>query len=156
MVVVFVAFWLVLGLGIVVLAMGRTGASRRDQPGPHRTVLIVGIAAVSVFFGGVLPALAISHGTRTDATAKGVELSDAQVKGRYIFTEHCAGCHTLAASKTAGITGPNLDAIRPPAALVVNAVEQGRARGAGLMPARLLSGDDVRDVADYVSAVAGH
>jgi hypothetical protein len=39
--------------------------------------------------------------------------------------------------------------------LVENAIQQGRARGQGQMPPRLLVGEDQKDVADYVAAVAG-
>ena len=49
----------------------------------------------------------------------------------------------------------NLDVLRPPSGLVENAVLQGRARGNGNMPAGLFSGEDAKQVAAYVAAVAG-
>ncbi|MDX6659290.1 MAG: hypothetical protein QOJ55_112, partial [Solirubrobacteraceae bacterium] len=42
-----------------------------------------------------------------------------------------------------------------PKSLVLNAIEQGRARGVGRMPAALLQVQDAQDVAAYVSKVAG-
>jgi mono/diheme cytochrome c family protein len=51
--------------------------------------------------------------------------------------------------------GPNLDVLRPPPALTVNAIQQGRARGQGQMPAGLLAGEDAENVANYIAAVAG-
>jgi len=37
-----------------------------------------------------------------------------------------------------------------------NAIEEGRARGLGQMPALLYQGKEARDVANFVAAVAGH
>ena len=54
-----------------------------------------------------------------------------------------------------GRVGPNLDNLRPPKALILNAIAQGRARGVGRMPAQLLQGQDAQDVAAYVSKVEG-
>ena len=44
---------------------------------------------------------------------------------------------------------------RPPEALVLNAIEMGRARGAGNMPAGIYVGKQAEDVAKFVAAVAG-
>ncbi|MEA2255541.1 MAG: hypothetical protein QOG35_1586, partial [Solirubrobacteraceae bacterium] len=49
----------------------------------------------------------------------------------------------------------NLDNLHPPRALVLDAIEQGRARGQGQMPAGLVDGQDAKDVAAFVVAVAG-
>jgi mono/diheme cytochrome c family protein len=86
----------------------------------------------------------------------GVDLSSAQVNGRKLFAKNCATCHTLRAVNAVGKVGPNLDQLRPPAALVLNAVNTGRARGNGQMPADLVTGQDAKDVAAFVGAVAGH
>jgi mono/diheme cytochrome c family protein len=43
----------------------------------------------------------------------------------------------------------------PPEALTLNAIQIGRARGAGNMPAGLVTGSQAEDVASYVTAVAG-
>jgi mono/diheme cytochrome c family protein len=94
--------------------------------------------------------------TDADAVARGgVDLTAEQVHGRQLFAENCATCHTLAAVNAVGKVGPNLDQLRPAAALVVNAIETGRARGQGQMPAELLAGRDAEAVASYVSTVAG-
>ncbi len=63
-----------------------------------------------------------------------------------------------------GRIGPNLDIrvgddISTAAgrrALVENAIEEGRARGLGQMPALLYQGKEAEDVAKFVAAVAGH
>ncbi|WP_326924500.1 c-type cytochrome [Capillimicrobium parvum] len=84
-----------------------------------------------------------------------MDLTNAQAHGRELFTHNCATCHTLAASNAVGLVGPNLDNLRPNEALVLNAIHQGRARGQGQMPANLVTAQDAKDVAAYVSAVAG-
>ena len=74
--------------------------------------------------------------------AGGVDLTASQTEGRRLFAEKCATCHTLAGSAAVGRVGPNLDTLnggnlKP--AFVLDAIEKGRARGAGQMPAGLLS-----------------
>jgi hypothetical protein len=73
-------------------------------------------------------------------------------------------CHTLAAVKSAGRIGPNLDVrvgqqVSTPSgrrALVLSAILEGRARGLGQMPALLYQGREAEEVAEFVAAVAGH
>ena len=78
-------------------------------------------------------------------------------EGKAIFTEHCAGCHTLVDAGATGVVGPNLDRSKPPVALVVERVTYGK----GVMPSfRGVSGGhffskaEVEAVADYVSSAA--
>src|SRR3954452_20184545 len=93
------------------------------------------------------------------------------VNGKQKFVQECGSCHTLARAGTTGVTGPNLD----------EAFAQSRKNGLGqstfegvvyrqilnpnftpqqdpenrkplpLMPAKLVTGDDARDVAAYVA-----
>jgi len=84
-------------------------------------------------------------------------------KGKTLFVAKCGSCHTLAHAGTTTATGPNLD----------DAFRQDRADGVkstsiqglvdywiqypntqGVMPARLLSGQNAQDVAAYVALVA--
>jgi mono/diheme cytochrome c family protein len=67
------------------------------------------------------------------------------------FASTCGGCHTLADAGTHGNVGPNLDNLKPDAARVEKQITNGGA----VMPAGLLKGQDVKDVAAYVAAVAG-
>ena len=67
----------------------------------------------------------------------GVDLTAAEVTGRSVFAQKCSTCHTLAASNAVGRVGPNLDNLRPPKGLVLDAIKNGRARGQGQMPAGL-------------------
>jgi mono/diheme cytochrome c family protein len=159
--IVFVLIFLVLGLGVVLAAM-RSGR-RPASSGPsraNRRATGIGVGLVILVIGLGLPALVLA--INADDHAKkgpgGVDLSEAQANGRELFTKNCATCHTLAASHAVGRVGPNLDELnggnlKP--AFVLDAINKGRARGNGQMPAGLLTGEDAKDVASYVSAVAG-
>jgi mono/diheme cytochrome c family protein len=93
-----------------------------------------------------------------------VQLTKREQAGRELFSHACVVCHTLAAVKSVGRIGPNLDIrvgedIPTPAgrkALVENAIAEGRARGLGQMPALLYQGKEAEEVAEFVAAVAGH
>ena len=51
--------------------------------------------------------------------------------------------------------GPDLDTLKPPKGLILDAINNGRARGNGQMPAQLYTGQEAQDVAAYVAKVAG-
>jgi mono/diheme cytochrome c family protein len=74
--------------------------------------------------------------------------------GKQIFLQAgCGSCHTLADAGTTGTIGPNLDQARPPKALAVERVTNGR----GAMPSfqDRLTERQIDAVAEYVSSVAG-
>ena len=73
--------------------------------------------------------------------------------GKSIFTANCGSCHTLADAGTSGTVGPNLDQARPPKALVIQRVTNGK----GAMPSfkDSLDPQQIEAVADYVSSAAG-
>ena len=65
----------------------------------------------------------------------------------------CANCHTLAAAGAHGRVGPDLDQLKPDAALVERQVTNG---GGGMPSFRgTLSPQQIKAVADYVSSTAG-
>jgi mono/diheme cytochrome c family protein len=117
-------------------------------------------------FGLVVPAIVLAFNAEHKASVAvgGVHLNSNEQKGRELFAHACTVCHTLAAVKSVGRIGPDLDIrvgddIATPAgrkALVENAIAEGRARGLGQMPALLYQGKEAEDVADFVAAVAGH
>jgi mono/diheme cytochrome c family protein len=140
-----------------------------------RRVVALGIALLFAASLAV-PALvlAFNGSNKASVAVGGVHLNAEQQRGRNLFSEACAVCHTLAAVRAVGRIGPNLD-VRvgesiptPPGAtgaaehkakaraLVENAVAEGRARGLGQMPAGLYVGKEAQEVADFVAAVAGH
>jgi mono/diheme cytochrome c family protein len=89
--------------------------------------------------------------------------------GRHLFETNCGTCHTLYAAGTDGNFGPDLDQLLAPTGpatdpgtikgiktRVVNAVENGvDSSTPGRMPAGILSGEQVQQVADFVSREAG-
>ncbi len=72
---------------------------------------------------------------------------------RVFLTAGCVSCHTLSDAGASGHIGPDLDAAKPSRALVINRVTNGQ----GAMPsfANNLSEQQIEQVADYVSSVAG-
>jgi mono/diheme cytochrome c family protein len=69
-------------------------------------------------------------------------------KGKAIFLTNCGTCHTLAAAKTSGTLGPNLDSLKPNYQAVTAQVTNG---GAVMPPFKSkLSAQQIADVAAYV------
>jgi mono/diheme cytochrome c family protein len=165
----FLIFWVVLGLAVFFLAMGRGPRGARkslhtESKGGQRAVML---AVVVVFaFGLVVPALVLAFNGANKASvgSGGVHLDAEEQHGRVLFSQSCAVCHTLAATKSQGHVGPNLDVrlgSQIPTeggrrALVLSAIAEGRARGLGQMPALLYQGRDAESIADFLAAVAGH
>jgi mono/diheme cytochrome c family protein len=165
----FLIFWVVLGLAVFFVAMrgGPRGARESlhtESRAGQRAVM--GAVAVVFAFGLVVPALvlAFNGANKASVAVGGVHLNAEQQHGRVLFSESCAVCHTLAASKSEGHVGPNLDIklgsqIPTEAgrkALVLDAIAKGRARGFGQMPAQLYQGKDAEAIADFLAATAGH
>ncbi len=92
-----------------------------------------------------------------------------QAKGKTLFAQNCASCHTLADAGTTGKVGPNLDDGFRRARedgmteATVRQVVRGQiaypvtnpVTGSPGMPADIVTGQDANDVAAYVAAVAG-
>jgi plastocyanin len=87
-----------------------------------------------------------------------------QINGKTLFAERCQRCHVLERAGGGADVGPNLDAAFGPArddglgeqtvaGVVLNQIAFVRRNST--MPAKLVEGDDARDVAAYVAAVAG-
>jgi len=180
MVYVFGAFWLILGLAVFLVAMrsGRRaapaaadGADAGLESRAGQRWLTIGVVLL-IAFGLVIPALVLADNAshKTSVAAGGVHLNAAQRLGRELFSKSCVYCHTLDAVKSDARIGPNLDlrvgdeisgansqeAFLHRKALVLSAINEGRARGKGDMPALLYQGKEAEDVADFVAAVAGH
>src|SRR5450755_1932096 len=169
-VAVFVGFWVVIALGLLMLASrgGPSGAAkpRRLGRGSNGAVGVMFVVTV-VVFGVALPVLVLT-GNHSNASAQvgGVKLTTAQKTGRILFGEHCGFCHTLAAANAVGKVGPNLDVLQPPQSLVLHTINYGCLQNApnndpqtclgyGTMPAALVQGQDATDVANFVARVAG-
>jgi mono/diheme cytochrome c family protein len=155
----FIITFIVVGLVVVAAAFsgGRRNAERPRGPsrrGRKGTALLVG--GLVLLLGILVPALVIAAGRNSDKAPGCVQLTAANERGRVIFAQRCATCHTLRAANAVGKVGPNLDQLRPPKALILDAIQKGRARGQGQMPAGLVDGQDAQDVANFVAKVAGH
>jgi mono/diheme cytochrome c family protein len=93
-------------------------------------------------------------GTTTEETTTAAEGGGDAAKGKEIFAaQGCGSCHTLADAGSSGTVGPNLDDAKPSADKVIEMVTN----GGGVMPSfkDKLSQQEIKDVAAYVSSVAG-
>ena len=140
------------------------------EPPPHeeskasRRAITLGVVLMFAF-GLIVPGWVLASNIDSHAsTAVGVHLNADQVEGRELFAQKCVACHTLAAVKSVGHIGPNLDVrigreIPTEAArraIVLSTILEGKAEGKGNMPAGLFVGREAEDVASFVAAVAGH
>jgi mono/diheme cytochrome c family protein len=157
----FTLLFVALGLGVLFVALsgGPSGARKRMGSQSRRTrriALINFLLAVLILGLGVPAAVIATVNSRNDVPAANVSnLTAAEKRGRQLFGERCHNCHTLKASKSVAQVGPNLDTLRPPKALVLNAIHNGRAQGNGQMAADLVEGQDADDVAAYVAKAVG-
>jgi mono/diheme cytochrome c family protein len=157
----FELFWVVLGIGVFLVAVsgGPRGLRARLQSQSRRGRRAAGLVIAPIFiaFGVAIPAVVLltdRHNKDKEGPA-GIELTSGEAHGRDLFAQKCATCHTLNAARGVGKVGPNLDVLRPPKPLVLDAIAKGRAQGNGSMPSLLVDGQDARDVAAFVAAVAG-
>jgi cytochrome c553 len=126
---------------------------------------------VAVYIGGAIALpLVFIIGNRDNSNAQvgGIRLTAAMQDGRELFAQHCAVCHTLAADNAVGKTGPSLDLLKPPKSLVLHTIANGCLQklvgknynsiclAYGNMPADIVQGRQARDIAAFVSRVAGH
>ncbi len=160
-VLVFTAVFVALGISVLFVAMsgGMGGARKRmasQSRGTRRLALVNFILAV-VILGLAIPAAVIATvNSRNDIPEANVSnLTKTDKEGRTLFAQRCANCHTLQASAAVAQVGPNLDDLRPPKNLVLDAINNGRARGNGNMAAGLVEGEDAEHVADYVAKAVG-
>lgn len=171
-VLLFAAFWAVVGFGVFFMAI-RGGPSRaivvpgrRASYGARQTMGWV-IALTIIVFAIVIPIVfLVGNHNRANAQVGGIKLTTAERRGRDIFGQRCGLCHTLAAANAVGKVGPNLDVIQPTQQLVLHTIQNGCLQsppphsseaclGEGTMPADVVQGVDAEDVAKFVSKVAG-
>ena len=159
-VALFIAFWVILGLGTFTIAIrgGLRAAldSRHSQSRTGGRALTFVFVVIYAGFGLALP-ITLLAGNHANASAQydGIKLTAGDKEGRILFGQHCAVCHTLAAANAVGKVGPNLDILQPPESLVLSTVLNGLSIGTGTMPQDLVIGKQAVDVAHFVSQVAG-
>jgi mono/diheme cytochrome c family protein len=171
-VLLFAAFWVVLGLFVFFIAV-RGGPSRAlatpGAPRSYRGRRALGWTFVSVYiaFGVIVPVLfLVGNHNSANGQVGGIKLTAAEKRGREIFGERCGLCHTLAGANAVGKVGPNLDQIQPTQSLVLHTIRYGCLQnppkgsqeaclGQGTMPADVVQGVDALNVAKFVAKVAG-
>ncbi|HEV2777570.1 MAG TPA: cytochrome c [Solirubrobacteraceae bacterium] len=117
-----------------------------------RLLIAVCVAAAAAFTAG--------------CGSKEIELAenDPNHDGARIFVERCGGCHTLGIAGTQGSTfdvtdreredGPNFDDRKETVADVLFAIQNGGFSGA-IMPENLVTGQEAREVAEFLAKYAG-
>jgi mono/diheme cytochrome c family protein len=117
---------------------------------------VVIFVVFALIFAVAIPYIAITKEGQGESTELEVAASDEDA--RDLFQTDCGSCHTLAMAGTDGVVGPNLDKLLGLGSPEANAprVETAIDKGVGgRMPADILSGDQAKEVADFVSRVAG-
>jgi plastocyanin len=165
----FVAFWVLVALGLTFLAVrGGPGARPHADPGRRGTrVAITLFVVTAAVFGVALPLLLLT-GNHSNASAQvsGYKLTDAEKSGRELFGEHCGVCHTLIAANAVGKVGPNLDLLKPGESIILHTIANGClpnppansqaiCLGQGVMPADVVQGAQADEVAEFVARVTG-
>lgn len=160
-VVAFVVFWVLVATGLLFIALsgGPGGARERlhTQSRAGRKVAFVGFALVMLVFGVAVPAVVIAGMASRDSVPEAniSNLTEQEQRGLELFSRQCSICHTLQAANAVAQVGPDLDKLRPTKGLVVDAIENGRARGNGAMAADLVVGEDAEAVAAFVAKAVG-
>jgi mono/diheme cytochrome c family protein len=158
---VFVLVFVGLALGVLFVALSgcTSGARARlaSQSRGTRRLALVNFILALVILGIAIPAAVIASVDSRNSipTANVSNLTNAEEHGRELFGQRCRNCHTLKAANAVAEVGPNLDNLRPPKALVLNAIHNGRAAGNGQMAADLVEGQDADDVAAFVAKAVG-
>jgi mono/diheme cytochrome c family protein len=152
------AFWILLALGVLLVAMRGGGRGGSGTPNVRRSRRVggLGFLLALLILGIAIPAAVVATVDNRDSipSANVSNLTPLQKHGRDLFggAGQCKNCHTLAASGTVATVGPNLDQLRPPYNLVLQAIKTGKARGNGAMAADRVQGRDAQAVAAYVAA----
>jgi mono/diheme cytochrome c family protein len=93
-----------------------------------------------------------------------IKVRDEDHAAAVLFTQRCAGCHTLSAAGTEGAStdartreqrdGPNFDARKVTRECALFAIRNGGFSG-GLMPANIVAGKDAEAIADFLARYSG-
>jgi cytochrome c oxidase subunit I len=121
-------------------------------------LLMLALLSAAAFTGWAVGHYTASAGAKTvtvgsTTSAPGTINSNAAA-GKAVFqSAGCSGCHTLKAAGATGTVGPNLDEVKPPLALVLQRVTNGK----GTMPSfkTQLTAQQIREVAAFVVASTG-
>ena len=151
--------FLVLGSGVAFVAFsGGPGRARQAYLTAGSRFFKIALPLIYLGIGIAVPALVIANGNSKEGgtgSLANVNPTKVQAKGKQLFRQTCASCHSLAAVNARGVTGPNLDQIgQVTEQRVLSAVRIG-GTGDKRMPAGLLTGANAKAVAAFVASVAG-
>ena len=160
-VLAFVLLFVLLALGAFFLAMsgGPGGASRKVQTqsrSGRKGATVLFVLALLVL-GIAVPLYVIESDKDRDSIpeANVTQLTSLQKEGRELFGQRCRNCHALKAANASAKVGPDLDASPRAEALVLDAIQKGRAAGDGNMPAAVFEGEEAKAVAEFVAVATG-
>jgi len=139
---------------LLVVAMAAGAGLAAIRRSPALGAAVAGCAALAL----VATIVVSSAGSREQVRGmhgETIELTSAEARGRDWFASRCATCHTLHAVHAVGQVGPDLDFLRPPAAVVRRTINDGSQEATAIMPSQIVTGSDVGDVAAFVAKVAG-
>ena len=147
-------------LPVIAVALLASGCFESKTAGTVSTPITIGVGTAEKAVDVAHPGPSSTPGTGSESTSTpatstgtttggGAASYPPAAKAKFVST--CGGCHTLADAGTKGAVGPNLDDLKPDEATVEHQI----ANGGGAMPPKLLTGQDAKDVAAYVAAVAG-
>ena len=155
----FVIAFVAIGIGVIFVAFsGGPGRAREAYLTGGRGFFRIVIPLIYLGIGIAVPAIVIANGEA--GAGEGGNLADVtpskvENRGKTLFRQTCATCHSLGAVNARGVTGPNLDEIgEVTKQRVLNAIRIG-GTGDKRMPAGLLTGKNATAVAIYVARVAG-
>jgi mono/diheme cytochrome c family protein len=159
--IVFVAAFVVLGLGTLLLAMsggrGGLGSTLHSQSRGGRRFATFAFVVSLLVLGVAVPAAVIAADKdNNDIPHAGINNLTAQEQhGQELFGRRCGLCHSLKAANAVARVGPNLDQLSPNEKLVLDTILKGRSNGNGQMPAQIYTGQDAEDVAKFVAKSVG-
>jgi cytochrome c553 len=151
--------FVLLGIAVIFIAFsGGPGAAREAYLTRGGRLFRIAIPVLYLGLGVAVPAVVIANRGEAEGgngRLRSASLSPQLEKGKQLFRNTCASCHTLDAVNARGVTGPDLDSLAPlDKQRVLNAIRRG-GTGQGRMPSGLLQDGDADAVASYVSQVAG-
>src|SRR2546423_14909473 len=105
--------FVLLGIAVIFIAFsGGPGAAREAYLTRGNRLFRIAIPVLYVGLGIVVPAVVIANRSEAEG-GKGplrtASLSSKLEKGKLLFRQTCASCHSLSAVNARGLTGPNLD-----------------------------------------------
>jgi mono/diheme cytochrome c family protein len=155
----FIIAFLLIGTGVIFVAYsGGPGRAREAYLTGGRGFFKLVLPLIYLGIGIAVPAIVIANGEAREGgngRLGDVTPNKTEAKGKQLFRETCASCHSLAAVNARGVTGPNLDEIgQITKGRVLSAIKVG-GTGQGRMPPGLLTGGNAVAVATYLSKVAG-